>query len=278
MAQELSFIGKDEITCPACGGKFHREELRSGSGRLIAGALTDELHREYLPSNKFGEVYPLAYNATVCPQCWFASMDTDFEALPHEQAGKAYDDAKERKNSVSKIFPHVDFHENRNLISGAASHYLVMRCYDFFPVDFSPCAKQGIAALRAAWLIEDLDKKYPGQNYDWLAKLFKEKAQFFYSEGLRREESGEEKLNAIKSFGPDTDKNYGYEGFLYLTGLLLVKYAGSADKASRLAEMAKVKSTIAKIFGMGEKSKGKPGPLLEHVRELYKSLNKELGE
>ncbi|MDR3166363.1 MAG: DUF2225 domain-containing protein, partial [Treponema sp.] len=82
----ISFQSKEEFICPACETVFHREELLTGGGRLIAGMLTNELHRLYEPSSKYGEVYPLAYQATVCPECWFASMDKDFPLLPPAQA------------------------------------------------------------------------------------------------------------------------------------------------------------------------------------------------
>ncbi|MDR3276806.1 MAG: DUF2225 domain-containing protein [Treponema sp.] len=280
MAAELkiSFQAKDKITCPVCGTDFHREELRSGSGRLIAGALTDELHRLYDPSIKYGDVYPLAYTATVCPRCWFASTDQDFCELPPERIDRAQKDEKKRKELVNLIFPQVDFMENRGLINGAASHYLVLRSYDYFPPEFSPTLKQGIAALRTGWLLESMDKKYPGQHFDWLALLFKKKAQFCYTEAIRREEAGEENLSGVKLFGPDTDKNYGYEGALYLSGLLLLKYGPLNNPGNRRESMTSIKRIIAKIFGMGKASKGKPGPLLEHVKELYVRLNQELNE
>lgn len=275
---KISFLSKEEYTCPACNASFRREELLSGSGRLIAGALTDELHRLYEPSAKYGQIYPLAYQATVCPECWYASIDKDFLALPKDARAKARDDKEARIADVKKVFPGVDFSEPRDLTSGAASQYLAVRCYDFFPKEFSPTIKQGLSALRASWLIDDMDKKYPQQHYDWLALLFKKKAQFFYSEALRREQSGEETLSGLKIFGPDTDKNYSYEGALYLSGLLRLKYGPQVDPAQRKESMEDVKRTIAKIFGLGKSSKNKPGPLLEHARNLYDSINKELNE
>jgi uncharacterized protein (DUF2225 family) len=275
---KLSFMSKEEYTCPVCNLNFHREELLSGSGRLIAGELTDELHRLYQPSAKYGDVYPLAYTATVCPECWFASMDKDFFDLPREARRRVQEDQEKRAADTRRIFPKVDFYEQRNLISGAASLYLVVRCYDFYPKEFSPTIKQGIAALRTGWLLDDMNEKYPGQHFDWVAHLFKKKAQFFYAEAIRREEQGTETLSAIKTFGPDTDKNYAYEGALYVSGLLKLKYGSRENLEQWRASMGDVKRTIAKIFGLGKSSKNKPGPLLEHARRLYISINKELNE
>ncbi|MDR0690408.1 MAG: DUF2225 domain-containing protein [Spirochaetaceae bacterium] len=275
---KISFQSKEEYVCPVCETTFHREELLSGSGRLIAGAITDELHRLYEPSVKYGDIYPLAYQATVCPECWFASTDKDFVNLPAEAKQKVAEDKENRITDLGQIFPKIDFYAPRGLTEGTASQYLVLRCYDFYPEEFSPTIKQGIAALRAGWLFEEIDKKNPGQHYDWLSRLFKKKAQFLYNEAIRREQNGQESLSGISFFGPDTDKNYAYEGALYLSALLELKYGPRKDPVLRAASLGEAKRTIAKIFGLGKSSKSKPGPLLEHARNLYENINKELNE
>jgi uncharacterized protein (DUF2225 family) len=273
---KISFQSKESYTCPVCDAGFHREELLSGSGRLIAGALTDELHRLYEPSAKYGEIYPLAYQATVCPECWFASMDKDFDSLPRNAREQVNADKEKRKADTLLIFPGTSFKRPRGLINGAASLYLAARCYDYYPKEFSPTIKQGIAILRAAWLLDELAKKYEGQHFDWLAVLFKKKAQFFYSEALRKEQGGKETLSGLKSFGPDTDKNYSYEGALYLTGVLMFRYGARDNSDGWKDSLDEIKRTIAKIFGLGKSSKNKPGPLLENARNLYATINKEL--
>jgi uncharacterized protein (DUF2225 family) len=275
---KISFQSKEEYSCPACGKIFNREELLSGSGRLIAGSLTDELHRNYEPSAKYGDVYPLIYQATVCPECWFTAMDKDFENFPNNLKHMAVKDKEKRMADVKLIFPNIDFTEPRDLASGIASLYLLVRCYDYFPKEFSPTIKQGIASLRAGWLLDEIHKKYPGQHFDWLAILFKKKASYFYNEAIRREQRGKETLSAVKIFGPDSDKNYGYEGALYLTALLRFKYSFKDNPELRSPTLQEAKRTIAKIFGVGKSSKAKPGPLLEHARNLYENLSKELNE
>ncbi|MDR2149928.1 MAG: DUF2225 domain-containing protein [Spirochaetaceae bacterium] len=275
---KLSYQAKDETICPACSTVFYREELLTGGGRLIAGTITDELHRLYEPSAKYGEVHPLVYQATVCPQCWFASMEKDFFLLPASAVEQVNNDQEKRMEEVQLLFPDVDFEKNRNLISGAASQYLVMRCYDYFNKEISPTIKQGIAALRAGWLFDALHEKNPHENYDWLALLLKKKALFFYLEAIHREQNGQETVSALKNCGPDTDKNYAYEGILYLSALLQVKYGQVKDRANRLASLDDAKRTIARMFGVGKASKEKPGPLLEHARNLYMLINKELNE
>ncbi|MDR2211671.1 MAG: DUF2225 domain-containing protein [Spirochaetaceae bacterium] len=275
---KISFTSKDEYVCPVCDTSFHREELLTGSGRLIAGAITDELHRLYEPSVKYGVIYPLAYQATVCPNCWFASMDKDFFHIPNQSRDKVQKDRTKRFKNLRLIFPSADFTQPRDLVNGAASLYLVLCCYDYYTKEFSPTIKQGVAALRTGWMLDKLHEQYPGFHYDWLALLFKKKAQFLYNEAIQKEQSGKETLSGIKNFGPDTDKNYSYEGALYLSALLKLKYGPRENSLARAESLQSAKRTIAKMFGLGKSSKSKPGPLLEHARELYDNINKELNE
>lgn len=273
---KVSFLSKKSYTCPACNVTFHKEELLSGGGRLIAGMLTDELHRLYEPSLKYGDVFPLAYQAAVCPECWFASMDGDFSQLPPSGRTRVRGEEAQRKAETLLVFPGLDFSKPRGLIEGAASQYLTLRCYDFYGKEFSPTIKQGLAALRTAWLLDDLDKKYSGQHYDWLAVAFRKKAQYFYNEALAREQQGTENMSGLKIYGPDTDKNYSYEGMLYLCAYLRYEYGPSHDVAERTASLEDARRTIAKLFGMGKSSKDKPGAFLELARRIYDTINREL--
>jgi uncharacterized protein (DUF2225 family) len=276
---KISFMSKEEYLCPVCGTAFHREEMLSGSGRLIAGKITDELHRLYEPSVKYGVIYPLVYQATVCPECWFAAQDNkDFAAFPLQKKDKAMMEREKRVKDTKLIFPSVDFTQSRNLVNGAASLYLVLCCYSYYGKEFSPTMKGAITSLRAGWLLDEMEQKYPGYHYDWLATLFKKKSQYLYNEAILREQNGLENLSGVKNFGPDTDKNYSYEGALYLSALLRLKYGPRGNPEQRVDALGNAKRTIAKIFGLGKSSKSKPGPLLEHARELYDSINQELNE
>jgi len=276
--EKISYQSKEAYTCPACTTEFHREELLSGSGRLIAGKLTDELHRLYEPSAKYGVIYPLAYQVTVCPKCWFASIDKDFLNLPAQLRERARRDQDARINNTRLIFPSADFTKPRDLVNGAASLFLALFCYDYYTKEFSPTIKQAITALRTSWLLDEMHEKYPGFNYDWLALAFKRKSMFLYNESILKEQGGKETLSGLKNFGPDTDKNYSYEGALYLSGLLKYKYGQRENIEARAESLGAAKRTIAKMFGLGRSSKSKPGPLLEHARELYDNINKELNE
>ena len=273
---KVSFISKKEYACPVCDSRFHKEELLSGGGRLIAGALTDELHRLYDPSAKYGKIYPLAYMIVVCPDCWYAAMESDFPNLPESSAEKAFEDRDGRVSDTLLILPYTDFDQPRGLMEGAASQYLALRCYDYFKKDSSPTIKQGLASLRTAWLMDDLDKVYPNQHYNWLATLFRKKAEYFYNEALAREMAGAETLSGLSAFGPDTDKNYSYEGMLYLCAYLRFKYGPSATPEDRKKTLQEASRTIAKLFGMGKSSKDKPGAFLDLAKKTYAAINEEL--
>ena len=277
-ALKITFQSKKDFTCPVCDTVFKKEELLSGGGRLIAGKLTEELHRLYEPSKKYGEVFPLVYQSIVCPECWFSSMENDFDALPEENREAARDDYEKRSKDARLIFPNIDFHEPRTLFEGAASQYLTLRCYDFYNKQASPTIKQALASIRCAWLLDELDKKYPGQHFDWLGTLFRKKAEYLYNEALNREQYGTETLSGIKVFGPDTDKNYSYEGMLYMCAYLHYKYGPSHNEEERKTTLEGCRRTIAKLFGMGKASKDKPGAFLEHARTLYDTINNDLKE
>jgi uncharacterized protein (DUF2225 family) len=273
---KVSFFSKKEYACPVCESSFHKEELHGG--RVIAGALTMELHRLYEPSSKYGEVYPLSYQAVVCPICWFASSELDFPTLPLAKKQAAFKDQGNRKADTLQIFPDLDFYRPRGLMEGAASQYLTLRCYDFYGKNTSPTIKQGIASLRTAWLLDDLNRTLPRQHYDWLATLFRKKAHYLYNEALAREQTGKETMSGLKSYGPDTDKNYSYEGMLYMCAYLRYKYGPAHNPDERKSSLEDARRTISKLFGMGKTSKDKPGAFLELARKLYDTINEELKE
>ncbi len=274
----ITFYSKEQIECPVCHTKFKREELHSGGGRLIAGDLTDELRRLYEPSVKYGEVFPPIYNLTVCPKCLYTAFPQDFSIPSKAVIEKLFDGMEARYSSIKRLFHTVDFSKSRSLNEGAASYYLAILCYELFEQKFSPTIKQAISAVRAAWLFGDLGKKYPEENYKYVSDVFYQKATFLYRHALELESGGKELIAGLKSFGPDVDKNYGYDGIIYLCALLEYKYGQKKDQEMRLKRMEYQKFALAKMFGLGKSSKSKPGPLLEAARDLYDALKIELKE
>jgi len=82
----------------------------------------------------------------------------------------------------------------------------------------------------------------------------------------------------MKAFGPDTDKNFSYEGMLYMCAYLRYKFGPAHDAAERKTSLEDARRTIAKLFGMGKSSKDKPGAFLEIARKLYDTINSEITE
>jgi len=272
----LTFFSKNTIECPVCGAKFKKEELRTGGGRLIAGDLTIELRRIYEPSKTYGSVYPLLYPVQVCPVCYYAAYSKDFSEIPGDVIKSLEADSDRRSSSVRSIFEDLDFEEPRTLKEGVASYYFAVMCYDYFPKEFSPSIKQGMSSLRGAWLFSDLHRSFPGDNYDYLAKLFYRKARFFYTLGVEYEQSGKESVAGVGALGPDLDKNYAYEGVLYLAAYLEYSYGPKENPKSRIASLTNAKRTIARIVGMGRASKQKPTILLENARDLHTAIAEEI--
>src|SRR5574344_120960 len=105
----ISYWSKDKCHCPVCRKDFEREEMLTGGGRMIAGELTDELHRIYEPSAKFGKVYPLIYSIGACPNCHTALFWSDFKELTDQASiDRILDDEEKRKKAVNTMFPYYN--------------------------------------------------------------------------------------------------------------------------------------------------------------------------
>jgi uncharacterized protein (DUF2225 family) len=243
---------------------------------LIAGNLTKELRRKYDASKKFGEVRPLLYPVTVCPVCYFAAFPQDFNALPDSNIKRAEVNGDERRESISMIFPQLDFTAPRTLREGIASYYFAVMCYDFYEKRANPTYKGGLAALRAAWLLADLDVQEQGENWDHLSMIFYRKARFYYQLALERESAGQEPFDGALAFGPDLDKNYGYYGVIYLAAYLDFKYGSAEDADRRVASLQYARRMMAKIFGAGKSSKNRPTAILDNAKEVYEQMGEEI--
>jgi uncharacterized protein (DUF2225 family) len=102
---KLSYWSKTKCICPVCQRPFEKEEMLTGSGRMNAGDLTDELHRNYIPSEKYGAVYPLIYAIGACPRCHVALLWKDFEDIKDPASIDALrDDDENRKKKRFRQF------------------------------------------------------------------------------------------------------------------------------------------------------------------------------
>ena len=274
--QTTTFMAKTETQCPVCGAKFKKEELMTGGGRLNAGNLTVELRRLYIPSKKYGEVNPLIYYMMTCPECLYSASPSDFSELKPQYITILKANTNDRISAVKNVFTDIDFSGKRDLLAGVVSYYLGLLAIDSFPKDMSPTIKGGIYCLRSAWLCNDLNSKNPKQNYDYMADIFYKKATFYYLKAIEGEQNGSEGMSGAKNLGPDLDKNYGYDGVLYIGAYLQYQYASKDDEAAHREGLANAKRIVARIFGMGKASKNKPAAILDNAKALFDKIKVEL--
>jgi uncharacterized protein (DUF2225 family) len=275
---KISFFLKNSIRCPVCGTEFKKEEMLSGRGRLITKNLTDELRRIYEPSKKAGEIFPLVYPVVVCPECLFATYHEDFQTIKPDMITAAFSQRVKREFEVKSIFPGIDFRQLRDLRTGAGSYVLAIGSYSFIDKEYAPTFKKGLSSLRAAWVFDDLQKKYPGRNYDRLKLMMYRKAIGYYDRSIKYGPTGEEGIDSIKSFGPDLDKNYGYSGFLFISSLLMFKYGDKSDKEERIAKLQNAKRIVSRVFGTGKSSKSLPSFILDNSKDLYEKIGEQVKE
>ncbi|MCX7677752.1 MAG: DUF2225 domain-containing protein [Spirochaetes bacterium] len=277
--RKISYRQKNPTKCPACGFEHYKEEMLTGSGRLIAGKLTDELRRLYEKNEKWGVIYPLAYFLQVCPHCLYAAYPKDFLDITPEEIEKIQRTTQARIASIKKFFGDLDFRKDRDLTLGAASYLLAVDCYSFRRKNLAPTFKKAVCSIRAAWLFSDLAKQYPNKPYDKISDFFYQKAYEYYQEVLELVQTGKEPVEAAGHLGPDIDKNWGYEGILYMVAILTMKVgAREPNLAKRIENFEKTKRFLSRLFGSGKSSKTKPSALLDMTRDLYDKMNQMLGE
>ena len=278
-ARALSYRVKDITKCPVCDFEFYREQLHSGGGRLIAGKLTPELRRNYEHNKKYGKVYPLAYIMSVCPQCLYASFGNDFNQVSSDEIEQLKKSVVERSTGISKIFGPVDFNEDRNLVLGAASYVLAVDSYQMRGTSVAPTPKKAICSLRAAWLISDMNEEFPNMGFDKLSDFMYSKALHYYLPTLDIMSNGKEPHDQfVPLLGPDTDNNWGFDGVIYLNGVLTTKFLShiASSKEKQIEILDKCKRHLGKLYGMGKASKSKPTVLIDMAKDMYESITKQL--
>lgn len=276
--RKVSFYKKDTIECPVCLAKFHHEEPLIGGGRINAGDVTDEFHRTYIPSKRYGSVYPLIYSLFACPNCYYTVFGEDFTLLKTNELNNLKGSTKERQQQVRTLFPECDFNTERDVISGIGTYILGLFCYEGLHSELTPTFKQALCAIRAAWLCGYAHNDHPDENYDYLQKIFYRKAAFLYRKVYELEgSSSSESVTAyVQYYGPDTDNNYGYDSVIYLAGFLEFKYGSKENAEIRLQKLDATKTALARLVGMGKSSKSKSSKMIDMAKELYENIKTEL--
>jgi uncharacterized protein (DUF2225 family) len=123
-----------------------------------------------------------------------------------------------------------------------------------------------------------LHAKFPNENYDYLANNFYRKAGFYYLKAIKGEQDGTGGIGGVKNLGPDLDKNFGYDGVLYLGAYLSVKFRPKENDEERHTAIINAKRIVARIFGMGKASKNKPAAIIDNAKKLYDQIKTELKE
>jgi len=276
---KVTFLSKEYISCPVCETHVYKESLMTGSGRLIAGDITTLLHRTFKPSQSYGKIYPLIYYIMVCPNCFFASFPADFKKVMRDKIDLLSEKKEERIELVQKMVGEsIDFGTYRTLYSGAASYVLASMCYDFISKKCTPIAKQAICSMRAGFLFEDLNKEKPYEYFDYIADICYKKALFFYNRALEFDMKKEQLIENVSALGPDIDKDYGYDGILYILNALKFIYGDKSNANIRIADLEEMKSGFGKLFGMGKANVNKPKEILEKSKNFYELVSKELKE
>lgn len=277
--RRISFKQKNFTKCPVCLNEFQREEMLTGGGRLIAGKLTDELRRLYEKNSKYGKIYPLVYMLSVCPKCLYSSYPIDFDKITPEEISKISETGEERMNTLRKYFGGANFEDDRDLLLGAASYLLAVECYSRRSKNVAPTVKKAVSSIRAAWLFNDLSVETSNKIYKKFSDFFYMKAYKFYNQTLSILQTGEENLESCGHIGPDYEKNWGYDGILYMCAVLTVKFGiNEKDINKRIKNFEITKRYLSKLFGDGKSSKTKPGDLMDMIRDLYDKINEMINE
>lgn len=271
--KRVSFRQKNPIKCPICSYEHNKEEMLTGGGRLIAGKLTDELRRQYEKNQKWGKIYPMAYILTVCPNCLYTAYTKDFNDILPDEIEKIKQTTKARIASLKKFFGNISFENDRDLKLGAASYLLAVDCYSFRRKNIAPTFKNAVSSIRAAWLFGELAEEIPEKPYGKISDFFYKKAYGYYQEVLIYIQDGKEPIDAAGNMGPDTDKNWGYEGILYMIAILTMKIGSrEADIVKRIENFEKTKRYLSRLFGSGRSSKSRPSQILDMTRDLYDKM------
>jgi uncharacterized protein (DUF2225 family) len=93
-------------------------------------------------------------------------------------------------------------------------------------------------------------------------------------------QSGEEKLEDAGRMGPDTDKEWGYQGLQYIVGVLVFRFAEEMeqDLRTRIDIFERSRRMLAKMFGSGKADKNFPADLVDKTRDIHARMGELIDE
>lgn len=280
--KKISFRAKNAAPCGVCGHNNFKEEMLTGSGRLIAGKLTEELRRLYEPTKKYGLVDPHIFHIQVCPACLYSSFPADFsKGISPEDKQKLQQQKDHRFKLVETLFGKLDFELERDLVLGAASYILAVDCYHLRSIESVPTPKKAVCSMRSAWLISDLFDDDSEKPFDKVRDYYYVLAAATYREVAEKLMDGSEDIAAAAGLlGPAIDHNWAYDGVYYLQAFLTLRHLNqiSADPDKIKNEIIYAKSMISRLYGDGKPSRGKPAEIINLSKDLYYAILEKVKE
>lgn len=278
----ISYYAKKYTECPVCETEFHQELLYSGRGRLISANITLELRRLYKDNENYGKIHPQAYSIISCPKCLYSAFPNDFMDVEGEEALVLKKLTDSRRRKIEKVLGPLSFYERRNLVLGAASYLLALDCYAQKNSRVAPSPKKAVCCLRSAWLFGDLAEAFPKKDFAKLRDFLYIQATRYYSLSLEVLSKGKEPQSQFSPIlGPDTDKNWSFEGVLYINSYLSYKYADklAPNEQKKQLEMYKIaRRNLSQLHGYGKASFRKPSLIVEYARTLHDKITKHIEE
>ena len=276
----ISYYAKQATECPVCGTHFQQELLHSGRGRLVSVNITPELRRLYKPNKKYGKIYPQTYSILTCPDCLYSAFPNDFADVVEEEVLLIKKLKDSRRQKIEKLLGPLSFHERRNLVLGAASYLLALDCYARKESRVAPTPKKAVCCLRSAWLFGDLAEDFPKRNFGKLRDFLYVQAARYYSPSLNiLSTETEPRIQFLSILGPDTDKNWNFEGVVYINSYLSYKYASKLAPDNQEAQIKLqqiARRNLGQLYGHGKASFAKPSLIVEYARTLYDKITEEL--
>lgn len=134
------FLADKKVTCPVCDGTFDTFMIRSSRLRLQT---IDPDFRQ-----RFSDFEPMWYNIWVCPKCYYANFNFEYNQIPDSAKKKILAEGKELKSKINFAYSNP-----REIDQVFLAYYLALHACQKAMPDPVRLAK---IWLRLAWLYDDV--------------------------------------------------------------------------------------------------------------------------